>query len=147
LNSSQVAACHADLSGGGVFAANVLVNHGVITENSAQVGGGIDAYAGLFHDADITLLNSTVSGNSSGALVCAGTAEIYSSLIEDNDAKRTKGGGIYASAVMLSNSTLSGNTSASPRVHCSSVGAASPPLCDSHSRNIATRRPVFKIMM
>lgn len=88
----------------------VTLTESVVKGNRADqnVGGGI------YNNGTLTLINSTVSGNTAdftgGGIYNNGTLVMISSTLSDNSA-RTNGGGIIndGGTVTLSNSTVSGN--------------------------------------
>jgi len=91
----------------------------VSTAVSGNLGGGIFTSVQGFGAAQLTITNSTISGNSTWGGIeaagcffgCASNLSVANSTISDNFSLDT-GGGIYASAVGASivNSTISGNS-------------------------------------
>ncbi len=83
------------------------------TTASGERGGAIRA-----DDADVTLTNSTVSGNSTagesafGGGISASTATLTNSTVSENGTAgySARGGGISASTTTMTNSTVSGNS-------------------------------------
>ncbi|MGQ0699783.1 MAG: Calx-beta domain-containing protein [Panacagrimonas sp.] len=115
--------------GGGIESFGPLVvRRSLVADNQGPAGGirfddsleveastisGNGAVGGLNGSGTLTLLNSTVAGNSGqigGGISFLGNATITGSLISGNTA--TRGGGLYLNVanLTLSNSTISGNT-------------------------------------
>src|SRR6266540_3486475 len=112
-----------DNDGGGIstFATEGIATATIVsTTVSDNLAGGVSTVAGgLFGSGQVTITNSTISGNSSGDIgggIHAGGfsgLSVVNSTISGNSAG-TSGGGIYASAsgqVSIVNSTISGNSS------------------------------------
>jgi predicted outer membrane repeat protein len=128
---------HATSSGGGIRnAATLTINNCIISENSTAIrgdgGGGIYNYGsltitastitrnsasgsggGIRTDRAVTVVNSTVSGNSSledsgGGIAGSSLVTLLGSTVSGNSALGS-GGGIYGDATLV-NSTVSGNT-------------------------------------
>ena len=96
-------------------AVTVMIDGLTLTNGTAAEGGGINV------DGDLTLTNSTVTGNfasgynGGGGIGCyfgGGSIAIMNSTISNNTAPAGMGGGIYheAGTLMISGSTISGNT-------------------------------------
>jgi hypothetical protein len=91
---------------------DVVINGLTITGGNDLDGGGI------FNGENLTLNNSTLSGNTAtegsggGIFNLAGTTSINNSTLSGNTATEGSGGGIFnlAGTTSISNSTLSGNT-------------------------------------
>lgn len=98
-------------SGGG----GGLCNVGIMTLiDSAVVDNSAKSCAGIFSNIWLTLIGSTVSGNTAtaggGGICNSGTLELASSTVSENAAAQA--GGIESSGILFSfNSTISGNTS------------------------------------
>jgi predicted outer membrane repeat protein len=120
LIDSAVSDNTADKSGGGIGSIGfVQVENSTISGNTGyQRGGGIDSSSGT-----VTLVDSTVSGNTAGFGVfqgfgagigdSGGTVVLTNSTVSGNTAV-TGGGGIsFTGTVTLTNSTVSGNTAGS----------------------------------
>jgi hypothetical protein len=80
-------------------------------------GGDVEGSGGAIHSSEgLTINESTVSGNScgwsgsGGGVYARGAVAVTSSTISGNDARyQSSGGGIRGGAVMVTNSTVSGN--------------------------------------
>jgi len=123
-NSGSLAVTRSTLSGnvatggtGGGFyigSATATIEAGTLSGNSATRSGG-----GILNGGTLTIVNSTVSGNSSagvtdygGGIANSGTLTITDSALSGNSA--ASGGGISSSGtVTVTDSTLSGNSAAS----------------------------------
>ena len=117
LINSTVSGNASSWRGGGIWnQGEITINGSNISGNSARLGGGgIESFGGNF-----TLVNSTVSGNSSGSDWGGGgiyfggagsTASLANSTVSGNTASGD-GGGIYTSSGELSlhNVTITGNS-------------------------------------
>ncbi|MFN8515469.1 MAG: hypothetical protein U0841_23370 [Chloroflexia bacterium] len=98
------------VGGGGLYNGGMLTfSNGVVSGNSARLGGG------LFSAFEaVTLSNSTVSGNATlgdgaGFYSFSGSASVVDSTIRDNFAG-TSGGGVCPGTLTVTGSTLSGNS-------------------------------------
>jgi len=95
-----------DNSGGGIYISNtgtLTLTNSTVSDNTAQVGGGIN------NSGTLTLTDSTVSDNSDGGISNNGTLTLTDSTVSDNTAQ--VGGGITNNGTLtLTNSTVSGNT-------------------------------------
>jgi CSLREA domain-containing protein len=95
--------------GGGIFSeSNVTVTNSTISGNSADAGGGINSRG------NVTVTNSTFSGNSAngggGGIVSFGNVTVTNSTFSGNLAISNFGGGITSTGnVTITNSTFSGN--------------------------------------
>jgi len=98
-----------DNSGGGIYISNtgtLTLTNSTVSDNTAQVGGGIN------NSGTLTLTDSTVSDNSDGGISNNGTLTLTNGTVSGNNAGRD-GGGIYISntgTLTLTNGTVSGNT-------------------------------------
>jgi len=108
-------------SGGGIYAfADVMLTNVTLggvgpLVNTAGAGGG-----GVFSLGNVTVQNSVVSGNSGGfgsgggiyafGMVTVENSTIGGSAVGEGNASLDSGGGIYARAISLQNSTISGNS-------------------------------------
>jgi hypothetical protein len=122
LNDVSVEECTATAGGGGIRNDKILtLNRSTVSENTAinSFGGGID---NVFSNAALTLVNSTVSGNTAGTgggidnYGAGATATLIASTIANNRAANV-GGGIHAaegsaSAVSLKQTLVANNTAA-----------------------------------
>ena len=99
--------------GGGIVASvggdNVTLINSTVSGNSATATGG-----GMTVD-NVTLINSTVSGNTTasygGGVSALGNVTLTNSTVSGNTATTGKGGGVYTNGTFtMTNSTLSGNT-------------------------------------
>jgi predicted outer membrane repeat protein len=94
--------------GGGVFTGSATVTASTLSGNSAFLGGGA-----LFAADSLTLTNSALSGNRAfddfalGGGLEASTVVMTGSTVRSNAA--ASGGGIYATSVNLTNTAVSGN--------------------------------------
>jgi CSLREA domain-containing protein len=97
-------------SGGGVYGSNVTVIDSMISGNSSGSGGGVDG-------ALVTVIGSVIRDNSAandgGGIYGSNSIEVTNSTISGNSAKN--GGGIYSyksfgSGLTLTNSTIVGNS-------------------------------------
>jgi predicted outer membrane repeat protein len=150
LNGMTLTGGNAGANAGGAISSNALglltVNNSVITGNTAKAGGaiysqndisltgttigGVGALAntvtngggGIFTYHNVTMKNSTVSGNTApqagGGILSYGTVSLENSTIGGSAAgagntSSTVGGGIYAQSVSLLNSTVTGNSATS----------------------------------
>jgi hypothetical protein len=107
--------------GGGIYSDHSIVtmNSCEITDNLANIGGGIYSYGSLSGDATITLNNCISSGNSAvqgaGMFNYTGTVTINSSTFSNNSASNP-GGGLYnfaegdTATVTINNSTFDSNS-------------------------------------
>lgn len=109
-------------NGGGIYSAysfstycRLVVTDCIISENSANNGGGISSSSDT-----LTVTNSTISNNSAswrgGGISGSGTITITNSMIIENSASSysTSGGGIYCGGTLsIINSTISGNSASS----------------------------------
>ena len=103
---------HAGTTGGGIDNENnsiVTINNCTVSGNSAGLGGGI------FNGGTLTIANSTVSGNSASTgggtyNDGAGTETITNSTFSGNMATPSGGGIFNLNTLVLTNSTLSGNS-------------------------------------
>lgn len=91
---------------------------GLTVENGATVSGTSDAGGGILNFGTLTLMNSTVTGNSApgsegGGILSYGALTLTDSTVSGNSAGA--GGGIrnYNGALTLTNSTVSGNSAPS----------------------------------
>jgi predicted outer membrane repeat protein len=150
LNGMTLTGGNAGANAGGAISSNALglltVNNSVITGNTAKAGGGIysqndisltgttiggvgalantvtNGGGGIFTYHNVTMKNSTVSGNTApqagGGILSYGTVSLENSTVGGSAAGAgntagTVGGGIYAQSVSLLNSTVSGNSATS----------------------------------
>ena len=102
-------------NGGGIFAGLLAVSNSTVSGNSADDGGGIYTY-----DGDISLFNSTITGNfagddGGGIYTDDGNISLLNSTVTGNTAG-ARGGGIYmfdddfGESLTVKNSILSGNS-------------------------------------
>jgi len=102
-----------DRYGGGICGFNssvVTVSNSTISGNVAWNGGGIFGYEG----STITVLDSSISGNvsRSGGGIYGNDIIVTNSTISDNSSDQSEGGGIMlgrSSTLVVTNSTISGN--------------------------------------
>ena len=98
-------------AGGGLYAngSAVSVLDCVITENTAQYGGGMH-----LHDSVVVLAGNTISHNSAtvqgaGVFVTEGSATFLDNLIAENSSVNTGGGIILAADAVFKSNTIVGN--------------------------------------
>lgn len=113
------------IAGGGIYglaASTIDIDHSVITKNTADQGGGV------FADGNLTVTDSTISGNQTfastnetvgGGIAAYGTTTISNSSIFDNAAVigglAALGGGIYShGSLAINDSTIYNNQAGSP---------------------------------
>src|SRR6266498_1785327 len=111
-----------DNDGGGIstFATEGIATATIVsTTVSDNLAGGVSTVAGgLFGSGQVTITNSTISGNSSGdiggGIHASGQVSIVNSTISGNSSGAS-GGGIYnlRSSLHLANTTISGNSAGS----------------------------------
>jgi len=110
-------------TGGGILVgnANLVVRDSVIARNQASGSGGGISNGAALGTGNITLVRTTVSGNAASSAGISNGGGIFSLAnvltIRDATVRRniaaTRGGGIYADTVNLTNSTLNGNAAGS----------------------------------
>ena len=98
-------------NGGGIQSnGDVTLTNSTVSGNTATTGFG----GGLFVAGTLTLTNSTVSGNAAnidgGGFYVNGVANITNSTVSGNTATNSGGGIAAAANLTLTNSTVSGNT-------------------------------------
>ena len=90
---------------------------GLFTIQNLTITGGhvSSAGGGIFASGPMTVLNSTISGNTTtgsagGGIQANGAVTVMSSTISGNTATSDNGGAIAATSITVENSTISGNT-------------------------------------
>ena len=91
----------------------LTLTHCILSDNSADEGGGIYAYAGTLIISDCTVSNNVASSRGGGINFLTDRLTIIDSTLDNNSAVRSGGGGIYlGGTATLVNCTLSNNNSA-----------------------------------
>ena len=105
-------------SGGGILANTVELHDSVVADNVANgaAGGGISArtvslYQSTVYENTVTGASASIAGGGGGIFAGVG-ATVVASTIFGNEATKflSSGGGIYANAVTVTNSTLADNS-------------------------------------
>ncbi len=136
ITNSTVSGNHAANGTGGIrnsSRAIINISNSVISDNIGTDGGliagpgGIASPGGIYNSGTATISNSTISGNTSinsyyyggGGIFNIGLATISDSIISNNSASSLGGGidngrlGVSGSNLIVTNSTITGNTASS----------------------------------